>query len=107
MSTNIVKRGTVLTAVIVGSACASSAAFAHVDVGLYLGTPAPLYVEQPTAVYQAPPPMVYQAPPPAVYAPAPVYYGYGDGDGYGQGRWRHDNGRHRGWERRHHGDDED
>jgi len=99
MSMNIIKRGTVLTALIVGSACASSTAFAHVDVGLYLGTPEPLYVEQPA--------VVYQAPPPAVYAPAPVYYGYGDGDRYREGRWEHDRGRHHGWERRHRGDDDD
>lgn len=99
MSRNVIKRSTVLAAVIVGGACASSAALAHVDVGLYLGTPAPLYVEQPAVVYQAPPPMVY--------APAPVYYGYGDGEGYRERHWRRDNGRHRGWERRHHGDDDD
>ena len=78
------------------AACASSAARAHVDVGVFLGAPAPVYVEQP--------PVVYQAPPPVVYAPAPAYYGY---DYPGPREW-HDNGWHRGWEHhRHHHEDDD
>ncbi len=93
------KRATLLFAVGLGAACASSAALAHVDVGVFLGVPAPLYVEQP--------PVVYQAPPPVVYAPAPVYYGYGDGGGYREERRWHDNGRHRGWEHHRHGGDDD
>lgn len=80
-------------------ACASSAAMAHVDVGVYLGAPAPVYVE--------PPPVVYQEAPPVIYAPAPVY---GSGYYYGGDReehWHRDHGWHRGWEHRHHGDDDD
>ncbi len=93
------KRATLLFAVGLCAACASRAALAHVDVGVFLGVPAPLYVEQP--------PVVYQAPPPVVYAPAPVYYGYGDGGGYREERRWHDNGRHRGWEHHRHGGDDD
>jgi len=78
------------------AACTSTAAFAHVDVGVTFGIPAPVYVEQP--------PVVYEAPPPAVYAPAPAYYGYGYD--YRDERWRHDHGRHRGWHHRHDDDDD-
>ena len=92
------KRATLLFAVGISAACASSAALAHVDVGVFLGAPGPVYV--------APPPVIYQAPPPVVYAPAPVYYGYGyDGEYREERRW-HDNGRHRGWEHHHYGDDD-
>ncbi|MEX3935269.1 hypothetical protein AB4Y32_26325 [Paraburkholderia phymatum] len=80
------------------AASTSTAAFAHVDVGVTFGIPAPVYVEQP--------PVVYEAPPPAVYAPAPVYYGYG-GYGYRDERWWHDHGRHRGWHHHHDHDDDD
>src|SRR5258708_12263354 len=73
---NTMKRATLLFAVGLGAACASSAALAHVDVEVFLGVPAPLYVEQP--------PVVYQAPPPVVYAPAPLYYRYRHGPGYRQ-----------------------
>jgi hypothetical protein len=93
------KRATLLFAVGLSAACASSAALAHVDVGVFLGAPAPLYV--------APPPVIYQAPPPVIYAPAPAYYGYGYDGGYREERRWHDNGRHRGWEHHHHGDDDD
>ncbi|SAK97276.1 hypothetical protein AWB75_07101 [Caballeronia catudaia] len=100
MNKNVVKRAILLTVATLGSAFVSSAAFARVDVGVYLGAPAPLYVEQPAVVYQAPPPVVY--------APAPAYYGYGYRDEDHGEHWRHDNGRHRGWEHHHHhGDDDD
>jgi len=93
------KRAALLFVTGLCAACASSAALAHVDVGLYLGAPAPVYVEQP--------PVVYQAPPPVVYAPAPAYYGYGyAGDGRDDGRWR-DNGWHQGWEHHHHHHEDD
>jgi hypothetical protein len=83
----------------VSAACASSAALAHVDLGVYLGTPGPVYV--------APPPEVYEAPPVA-YVPAPAY-GYGYGYEYNDDRdrhWRHDHGWHRCSEH-HHSDDDD
>ncbi|RDK01083.1 hypothetical protein [Paraburkholderia lacunae] len=90
------KRPTLLLAAGLCAAFASSAAMAHVDVGVYLGAPAPVYVEQPPVIYQAPP---------VVYAPAPAYYGYGYE--YRDGRRWHDNGWHRGWHHRHHEDDDD
>ncbi|MEX3935862.1 hypothetical protein AB4Y32_29405 [Paraburkholderia phymatum] len=103
------KRLTLICAAGLIAACSSTAALAHVDVGVTFGIPAPVYVEPPPVVYQAPPPVVYQAPPPvvyeapppAVYAPAPIYYGYGYRD---ERRW-HDHGRHHGWH--HHHDDGD
>lgn len=90
------RRSALLLAVGFFVACASSAASAHVDVGVFLGVPGPVYV--------APPPVVYEAPP-VVYAPAPVYgYGYRyEGDYRDERRW-HDHGRHRGWDHRHGGD---
>lgn len=97
---NNLKRPTLLCAVGLIAACSSSAALAHVDVGVTFGIPAPVYVE--------PPPVVYEAPPPAVYAPAPVYYGNGYGYDYryrDDRRWReHDRDHH--W-RHHHDDDDD
>ncbi|MCX4162131.1 MULTISPECIES: hypothetical protein [Paraburkholderia] len=93
---------------------ASSAAMAHVDIGLNIGIPAPVYAA-PAPVY-APPPVVYQ-PAPVYGAPvygAPVYGGpaivigwhgdrYWDGRRYwgrdewnrrrGPGRWDHGGGR--------------
>lgn len=73
------------------AACASTAASARVDVGVFVNTPGLMY---------APPPVVY-APPPVVYAPVQPAYGYGyRGDDYRGHRW-HDNGRHRGWDRHH------
>ncbi|MFM0140644.1 hypothetical protein [Caballeronia grimmiae] len=98
MSKHVIKRGILLTAAILGSAWASTEAFAHVDVGVYLGAPAPLYVEQPAVVYQAAPPVVY--------APAPAYDGDDDGDGYHADHWQHDIRRHRGWKHHHDGDDD-
>ncbi|MGF6539703.1 hypothetical protein [Paraburkholderia youngii] len=96
------KRSFILWIAGVCAACASSAALAHVDFGVYLGAPGPVYV--------APPPVVYEAPP-VTYVPAPAYgYGYGYGYQYNDDRdrhWRHDHGWHRGWEHRHHGDDDD
>ena len=98
---NTLKQLTLICAAGLFSACASTAALAHVDVGVTFGVPAPIYVEPAPAV-------VYAPPPPAVYAPAPVYYGEGYGYGYGyrdDRRW-HDHGHHRGWHR-HHDDDDD
>ena len=63
------KRVTLFLAAGLCVACASSAALAHAEIGVFVGVPGPVYV--------APPPVVYEAPPPEVYAPAPVYgYGY-------------------------------
>jgi len=94
------RRATLFLAVGISATCASGAAFAHADIGVYLGVPGPVYV--------APPPVVYEAPPPVVYAPAPVYgYGYRYDEDYGDGRRWHDHGRHRGWEHHRHGDDDD
>lgn len=98
-----------LTLVIAGTAvCASGAASAHTDLGIYLGVPGPVYAPPPPVIYQ-PPPVVYQEP--------QVVYGqsYGYGYGYRGDDWErrrdHDNGRHRGWddhrEHRHHGNDDD
>ena len=85
------KRAILFAAFGLAGACASTAASARVDVGVFVNTPGP--------VYAAPP--VY-APPPVVYAPQPVYgYGYRD-DYYRGGRhWHRDHGRHRGWDRHH------
>lgn len=84
----------------------TSAAQAHVSVGIGIGVPAyPVYAAPPPPVYYAPPPPVYYAPP-VVYAPPAVvvgggYYrrpywggyhgGYGYRGGYrgGYGGWRH------------------
>ena len=94
------KRITLFLTVGISAAFASSAAFAHADIGVFLGVPGP--------VYAAPPPVVYEAPPPVVYAPAPVYrYGYRYEGDYGDERRWHDRGRHRGWEHHHRGDDDD
>ncbi|SEB94298.1 hypothetical protein SAMN02787142_0603 [Burkholderia sp. WP9] len=82
------KRRLILSALGLAVACASSAASAHVDVGVYLGAPGPVYV--------APPPVMYQ-PPPVVYAPGGYAYGY-ENRGYG---YRYDDGDH------HHHDHDD
>ena len=92
------KHATLLFAVGLSAACASTAALAHMDVAVFLGAPAPVYI--------APPPVVYQSPP-VTYVPAPVYYDSGYEGEYRDERRRHDNGRHRGWEHRHHEDDDD
>ncbi|MPW15409.1 hypothetical protein GCT13_00380 [Paraburkholderia sp. CNPSo 3157] len=85
------KRAIVSAAVGLAAACASTAAAAHVGVGVYLGPPAPVYG----------PPPVYYAPPPVVYAPPPpVYYGGYRGDYWRGPRW-YGHGHHRGWERHH------
>lgn len=86
------KRAIVMVAFGLGAVWASTAASAHVGVGVYLNAPVPVY---------AAPPVVY-APPPVVYAPPPPVYGYGYRGDYWRGgpRW-HDHGRHRGWEGRH------
>ncbi|WP_432260336.1 hypothetical protein [Cupriavidus sp. TMH.W2] len=57
------------------SLLAARSAMAHVDVGVQVGTPAPVYVA-PAPVYVAPPP-------PVVYAPR--YHGW-RGDRYWDGR---------------------
>lgn len=49
------KRTTLFLAVGTSAACASNAAFAHADVGVYLGVPGPVYVAPPPVVYEAPP----------------------------------------------------
>ena len=99
---------------------ASSAALAHVDVGVNIGVPGYAYAPEP--VYAPPPPPVY-APAPPVVVVSPGWYGerYYDGHRYWQRReweerdhdrreWRgargHDNGWHghnEGW----HGHDDD
>ncbi|NML31129.1 hypothetical protein [Paraburkholderia antibiotica] len=71
---------------------ASSAAFAHVDVGVNIGVPA-VVEAPPPPVYVQPAP-VYAPPPPAAVVITPGWYGdrYYDGHRYWE---RHD------WERRH------
>ncbi|RKT20541.1 hypothetical protein B0G69_3860 [Paraburkholderia sp. RAU2J] len=89
----MIKRAIVFAAFGLTAACASTAALARVDVGVFVNTPGP--------VYAAPPVMYAPPPPPVVYAPQPVY-GYGYRSDYYRGRgWHHDHGRHRGWERHH------
>jgi len=90
----MIKRAMVFAALGLAAMCVSTAASAYVDVGVYLGAPAPVYAA-PAVVY---------APPPVVYAPPPrVYYGDGYRGDYWRGpRW-HDHGRHRGWEKHDHG----
>ncbi len=74
------------------AACASAAASARVDVGVFVNTPGPVYAAAAGSI---------AAPPPVVYAPQPVYgYGYRN-DYYGRRRWHHDHGRHRGWDKHH------
>ena len=84
-----------LLAFVLGSAalCASTAALAHVDVGVSIGIPAPVYVE-PAPVY-APPPVVYRPAP--VYAPAPVIYGGYYGDDWRERAWRRHERREHEW----------
>lgn len=77
---------------------ASSAALAHVDVGVNIGVPGVAYA--PAPVYAAPPPppppVVYEPAPPPVVVVGPGWYGdrYYDGHRY----WER-----REWEERHHG----
>ncbi|BET12814.1 hypothetical protein THI4931_38560 [Pandoraea sputorum] len=93
------KRILIIAALGATAAVASTAASAHVDVGLYLGVPAPVVVA-PQPVYVAPEP-VYVAPRPVYRAPQPVvYYGRDRYDDWRERRWeerRHDRGWHRGW----------
>lgn len=74
------------------SIAASSAALAHVDVGVNIGVPGVAYAPEP--VYAAPPPPPVYAPPPVVVV-NPGWYGdrYYDGHRY----WER-----REWEERHH-----
>lgn len=92
------KRILIIAALGAAAAIASSAASAHVDVGVYLGVPAPVVVAPP--VYVAPEP-VYVAPRPVYVAPQPVvYYGHDRWSDWRERRWeaRHyDRGWHRGW----------
>lgn len=77
----------------IAAACLSASAFAHADIGVYLGVPGP--------VIEAPPPVYYEPPPPVVYQPAPAYYEPYYGDYRYRRDWHerewHDRGRHRGW----------
>lgn len=79
----------------------TSSAYAHGSVGFSINLGYPAYYAAPPVVYYSPPPVVY-------YDPAPVYYSYGY---YGprayfnyydapRFRHHHDNGFHRGWDRR-------
>jgi hypothetical protein len=87
-----VYRAIVFAALGLTAACASTAALARVNVGVFVNTPGPVY---------AAPPVMYTPPPPVVYAPQPAYgYGY-RGDYYRHHGWHHDHGRHRGWDRHH------
>ncbi len=78
----------------------AAAARTNIDVGVFLGAPAPVYVAPRPVYYPAP---VYTAPAPVYVQPAPVYYGppayY-----YRPPVVVHDRGWHRGW-RNHHGHD--
>jgi hypothetical protein len=93
-----------LTLIIAGTAAiGSGAASAHTDVGIYLGVPGPIYAPPPPVIYQAPA-VVYQQPQ-VVYGPS---YGYGYRDDDWERHGKHDNGRHRGWDKhRGHGDHDD
>jgi len=95
------KRLTVYFLAGLAGTCVSSAAFAHADIGVYLGVPGPVYA---APVYQEAPPVVYEAPPPVVYQAAPAYYGYGYRYDDDEHHW-HDHGHHRGWEHHHRDDD--
>lgn len=44
------KRATLFLAVGLSAACASSAALAHADIGVFLGVPGPVYVAPPPVV---------------------------------------------------------
>jgi hypothetical protein len=86
-------RGLAMTLVAGLAVSVSSAAFAHVDVGVDIGVPG--IATAPEPVYAAPPP-VYTGPPPApVVVVSPGRYGdrYYDGHRY----WER-----REWERHHH-----
>ncbi|CAG2148929.1 hypothetical protein [Ralstonia mannitolilytica] len=86
---------TLLAFVLGGAAlCASTAALAHVDVGVSIGVPAPVYVA-PAPVYVPPPPVVYRPAP--VYAPAPVVYGGYYRDDWRERAWRRHEWREHAW----------
>jgi hypothetical protein len=74
----------------------TAAARTNIDVGIAFGYPAPVYAPPPPVVYYPRP--VYVEPP-VYYRPAPVYYGPPAYAYYGP-RWRHDHGRHGGWDNR-------
>lgn len=92
----------------------STAATAHVDVGIGLAIPGPMYdpVQPEYLPPPPPPPPVYAVPPPPnVYAPAPPVMAYGDGDWrerewrehreWREYHWRHQEERERDWHERH------
>lgn len=105
-------RPRILIAVGLSALCLSGSAFAHVDIGISLGIPAPVYVAPPVVYEEAPPPppVVYDGPP-VIYTPGAIVYG----DGYpvwrghrrGWRHWKRDED-HRRWEyrRNHEGDDD-
>src|SRR5215472_16746102 len=76
-----------------GAILASSAAQAHVDVGLAIGVPWPTVVVSPPPAYYEPPPVVYYEPVPVYVEPRPVvvapgYYGGWQQQQWGERRWR-------------------
>ena len=78
----MLQRAIVFAAFGLAAACASTAASAQANVGIYANTRGP--------VYAAPP--VYAPPPPVAYAPAPVLpvYSYGDKNNfYDERRWHY------------------
>ncbi|TAM82020.1 MAG: hypothetical protein EPN41_15640 [Candidimonas sp.] len=85
----------------------SETASARVDLGVYLGIPAPVYVAPPV-VYEAPPPpppIVYREPP-EIYTPGVVVVG---GEWARDRDWREHYWKHA-WKRdhwKHHGEDDD
>ena len=87
----------------------STAATAHVDVGIGLAIPGPMYdpVQPEYLPPPPPPPPVYAVPPPPnVYAPAPPVMAYGDDDWrehreWREHHWRHQEERERDWHERH------
>jgi hypothetical protein len=90
---------------------ASTAASAHVDIGVGIGFPVGVYAPAEPA-YAPPPPVVYAAPPPVVYGPPPVAVAYGDDDDrrtrewrerheWREGEWRRHEWREHEWRERH------
>ncbi|WP_345798724.1 hypothetical protein [Castellaniella sp. MT123] len=85
----------------------SGIALADVDVGVYLGVPAPVYVAPPVVYAPPPPPVIYEAPD-EVYGPGVVIVGGRAYPGWDHERdrdWRRPYGAHGHW-KRHHRDDE-
>ncbi|HTI85562.1 MAG TPA: hypothetical protein VL966_03075 [Alphaproteobacteria bacterium] len=89
---------------LLGAAAWAGQASAHERGVVVVGQP--VYVA-PAPVYYQPPPRVVYVPAPAYYAPQPVYepglsfiFRFGDNDRREHYAPVHDNGRHRGWDRR-------